>query len=164
MSSLADLRATVPQVGRVDAVLVRTARRGPVQAVAAARALPGRGLAGDRRAERAADPDARRQVTLLQAEHLLVLANLLGRDTVDPTVLRRNLVVSGVNLLALRDARFAIGEVELEGTGPCHPCSRMEEALGPGGYAAMRGHGGITARIVTQGTVHVGDEVRRLPQ
>lgn len=164
MSSLTDLRAAVPQVGRVDAVLVRTARRGPVRAVAAAQALPGRGLAGDRRAERAADPDAKRQVTLLQGEHLPVLASLLGRDTVDPTMLRRNLVVSGVNLLALRDARFAIGEVELEGTGPCHPCSRMEEALGPGGYAAMRGHGGITARILTAGTVHVGDAVRRLPQ
>lgn len=126
-------------------------------------ALAGRGLAGDRRAERDPDPAATRQVTLVQAEHLDVLAGLLGRPAVDPALLRRNLVVSGVNLLALRDARFAVGDAVLEATGACHPCSRMEEALGPGGYAAMRGHGGITARILAAATVHVGDAVRRLP-
>ena len=126
-------------------------------------ALPGRGLEGDRRAERAPSPDARRQVTLVQAEHLAVVARLLGRDEVDPSLLRRNLVVAGINLLALKDATFAVGEAVLEGTGPCHPCSRMEEALGTGGYSAMRGHGGITARVVEGGALHVGDPVRRLP-
>jgi len=84
----------------------------------------------------------------------------MGRDSVDPGVLRRNLVVSGINLLALRDCLFAIGDVVLVGTGPAAPCSRMEEALGPGGLNAMRGHGGITARILEGGTLRVGDAVR----
>ena len=72
---------------------------------------------------------------------------------------RRNIVVSGINLLALAKRRFRIGEVVLETTGPCEPCSRMEENLGPGGYNAMRGHGGITARVAKGGTISVGDAV-----
>lgn len=159
MPTLAELRTTLPRPGRVEAILLRTQRRGPVTSADRVRALPGQGLAGDRRAERAPDPEAKRQVTLVQAEHLEVVARLLGRDAVDPALLRRNLVVSGLNLLALKDARFRVGEVELEGTGPCHPCSRMEELLGPGGYNAVRGHGGITARVLTGGDVCVGDAV-----
>lgn len=99
-------------------------------------------------------------MTLIQWEHLRVLAQMTGRESVDPALLRRNLVVSGVNLLALRDCAFAIGDVILIGTGPAAPCSRMEAALGPGGFNAMRGHGGITARVVSSGTFRVGDVVR----
>jgi MOSC domain-containing protein YiiM len=98
-------------------------------------------------------------VTLLQSEHLPAVGALLGRGPVDPVLLRRNLVVAGCNLRALQGRRFTIGDVELEGTGECHPCSRMEEALGEGGYQAMRGHGGLNARILRGGTLRVGDAV-----
>lgn len=77
---------------------------------------------------------------------------------VRPEQLRRNIVVSGINLLALKNQSFQLGEAVLESTGPCHPCSRMEEALGAGGYNAMRGHGGITARVISPGNVQVGDK------
>jgi MOSC domain-containing protein YiiM len=83
----------------------------------------------------------------------------MDQPSIDPGLLRRNLVVSGINLLALQRAQFRIGSVVLEGTGPCHPCSRMEAALGPGGYNAMRGHGGITAKVITPGEIKVGDAV-----
>ena len=77
-----------------------------------------------------------------------------------PEQLRRNLLISGIPLLALKDRRFWVGGVLLEGTGECHPCSRMEETLGAGGYNAVRGHGGITARVITGGPIRTGDAVR----
>jgi MOSC domain-containing protein YiiM len=155
MRTLADLAATLPQVGRVAWIGVRPGRREPVAVLDAVEAIAGRGLAGDRYAA-----GGKRAVTLVQAEHLEALGRLLGAHSPDPGVLRRNLVVSGVNLLALRKRRFRVGDAVLEGTGPCEPCSRMEEALGPGGWNAMRGHGGITATVVTGGLIRVGDPVR----
>lgn len=101
-----------------------------------------------------------RQVTLIQAEHLGVIATLARVDRVDPVGLRRNLVISGINPLALKNAKLQVGDALLEIVGPCQPCSRMEETIGPGGYAAMRGHGGMTARVVTTGAIRVGDVVR----
>jgi MOSC domain-containing protein YiiM len=89
-----------------------------------------------------------------------VIAQLAGVAAVDPVHLRRNIVVSGINLLALRNVKVRVGDALLEIVGPCAPCSRMEEEVGPGAYAAMRGHGGMTARIVEGGAIHVGDAVR----
>lgn len=161
MSELAALTSRVPQTGTVQRILLRPARRADPVEVEQVTALAGRGLAGDRRAgsvPRAAPSP--RQVTLIQAEHLAVMGDLLGRDEpVDAALLRRNLVVGGIPLLALKGLRFRIGGAVLEGTGPCHPCSRMEEALGSGGYQAMRGHGGLTAVVVTGGPIRTGDEV-----
>ena len=78
--------------------------------------------------------------------------------------MRRNLAVAGIPVRALARRRFAIGdECILEGTGECFPCSRMESALGDGGYAAMRGHGGIIARVLRGGVIRRGAVVRALP-
>ena len=123
-----------------------------------AEARVGSGLDGDHHAKRG--KPSKREVTLIQAEHLAAAASLTHQGAVTPDLTRRNIVVSGINLLALKDRRFQIGAAILEATGPCEPCSRMEENLGPGGYNAMRGHGGITARVVESGAIRVGDEVR----
>jgi MOSC domain-containing protein YiiM len=154
MKSLRELLGTLPQTGRVEWIGVRPARRVSLVPVVSVEARTESGLEGDHYVS-----SGKRQVTLIQAEHLAVLSSLLGRQ-VEPAMLRRNLVVAGINLAALKGARFLIGEALLEGTGPCEPCSRMEEALGPGGYNAMRGHGGITAQIVEGGLIRIGDEVR----
>lgn len=158
--TLRDRLAILPQVGRVEWIGLRPAQRAAVASVARVEARVGQGLEGDR--HRGA---GRRQVTLVQAEHLDVVAALLGLPpgAVRPEQLRRNLVVRGVNLLALRQARFRIGGALLEGTGSCDPCSRMEEVLGAGGFNAMRGHGGITARVLEPGPIELGAEVRIAP-
>jgi MOSC domain-containing protein YiiM len=182
MLTMQELRSNLPRPGRVDWLGLRTVRRGPVKAVEQVEALPLLGLVGDHgkleaprlkaitgepgETERApASPplpggQGKRQVTLIQAEHFPVMAALSGLQTVTPDLLRRNIVVSGISLLALKDRRFYVGEVLLEGTGECHPCSRMEENLGPGGYNAVRGHGGLTARVLSGGVIRLGDEIR----
>jgi MOSC domain-containing protein YiiM len=157
---MAVLLDTIPQTGAVAWIGVRAERRGQVRSVEAAELLPGLGVAGDHRTiGREPNPSSSRQLTLLQAEHLAVIASLAGAPEVRPEWTRRNVLVRGINLLALKDRRFRLGGVLIEGTGICHPCSRMEENLGPGAYNAMRGHGGITARILERGTVRVGDPV-----
>jgi len=150
------LLATLPQRGVVDWIGVRPSRRVPLISVDAVEARMGGGLVGDHFSGTA---ESKRQVTLIQAEHLDVIARIMRREDLDPGLLRRNILVRGINLLALNGAKFSIGAAILEGTGGCHPCSRMEEALGPGGYNAMRGHGGITARVIQSGCIRVGDEV-----
>lgn len=153
---LHELLSSVPRVGKVEWIGVRSARREPMVIVDAVEAREGRGLTGDHFRGGTA---GKRQVTLIQSEHLRVIAELLGLDRVDPALLRRNIVVSGINLLALTGAQFEIGGAVLEGTGGCHPCSRMEETFGAGGYNAVRGHGGITARVVSGGVIRLGDQV-----
>ena len=156
-SSLRTLTETFPRAGRVEWIGVRPARRTPPISVEAAEAIAGHGLEGDHR--RYGTPGGKRQITIIQREHLGVIASLLGRERVTPDLLRRNVVVSGINVSALKDQRFTIGDVELEGSGLCVPCSRMETNLGAGGYNAVRGHGGITARIVSGGAIRLADAV-----
>lgn len=155
-TSLDRLLRTLPQRGRVTWIGVRPARGAAPVAVDSAEARPGGGLTGDRFK---GTVTSRRQVTLIQAEHLAAVASLLGRDSLDPALTRRNVVVAGINLYALRNARFQVGGVLLEGTGICAPCAQMEAALGAGGFNAMRGHGGITARVLEAGVIRAGDEV-----
>ena len=160
MSNLKELLHSIPQVGKVEWVSFRPAKRGEVQPVAEVDVTIENGLDGDHYAGRS----RKRQVTLIQAEHLEAMASILNIEKADPTLTRRNIVVSGVNLLAFNELQFQIGEVVLEMTGHCHQCSRMEENFGPGGYNAMRGHGGITAMVVRAGKIRVGDDVKVLPQ
>jgi len=154
---LAKLMARFPRQGRVEWIGIRPERRAPLAALDQVEAIAGYGLAGDHYGSKS---DGKRQVTLIQAEHLEAVAKLVGAGEVPAASLRRNILVSGINLFALRDRQFRVGEVLLEGSGTCDPCSRMEEVLGAGGYNAMRGHGGIIARIRAGGIVRIGDAVR----
>jgi MOSC domain-containing protein YiiM len=157
-SPLARLLAAPMRPGRLAWIGLRPDRRAPMVEEDQALLEPGRGLRGDR--WRGAASGAR-QVTLIGTENLRAIASFLGLDAVAPARLRRNLVVSGVNLLALKGARFRIGSALLEFSGECHPCSRMEEEFGAGGYNAVRSHGGITARVIEGGAIRLGDEIAR---
>ena len=146
--------------GRLEWIGVRPARREPMITVTEAQAVAGMGITGDRRMSGSAG--SARQITLIAAEHLDVVAHLLQLDQVDPARVRRNLVVRGINLNALRYQQFRIGDVILEATALCHPCSRMDEEFGPGGQAALLGHGGLCAKILKGGILHVGDTIQPL--
>ncbi|MCB9745089.1 MAG: MOSC domain-containing protein [Alphaproteobacteria bacterium] len=158
MTRLPDLHLPLPRSGRVEWLGLSAERRSVIQVVDAAFARAGEGLDGDHHGKRRGGL-SRRQVTLLQAEHLPVIASLLGQRSVSPTQLRRNVVVSGFPVLALIGRRFRVGGAVLEGTMACTPCARMDETLGPGGFLAVVGHGGICARVVGDGSIAVGDTV-----
>ncbi|MGP1717382.1 MAG: MOSC domain-containing protein [Methylophilus sp.] len=165
---LRQLTQTFSQPGRLDAIYLRPGRGEPCLRQDQTHAIANLGLEGDRASLRqsSAPNGSKRQVTLLQAEHLPVIAALTGHSQINPALLRRNLIVSGINLLATKSLfkdqplHLLIGNVLLEVTGPCEPCSKMEQVLGRGGYNALRGHGGITARILRGGLLSIGDTVQ----
>lgn len=140
------------QGGRVAWMGLRPARRAGVVPVTAAR-IGTAGLEGDH------GRPGKRAVTLIQAEHLGVIAALLGVEAVRAEDLRRNIVVAGLNLAALRGADLRVGTALLRVEGPCPPCSRMEETFGEGGYSAVRGHGGWYASVLEEGEVSLGETV-----
>jgi MOSC domain-containing protein YiiM len=141
------------QPGRVASISIRPERMGPVKIVDTVLAIQNKGLEGDR------SKGGNRQVTFIQKEHIITVASFLGKTDLDYTLTRRNVLVEGINLLSLKGKQFRIGEAVFEYSGECHPCSRMEEALGTGGYNAMRGHGGITAKIVLSGLIKINDRL-----
>ena len=147
---------TMPQAGRVETIQVRPAKAAPVVSLNSVLATADGGLAGERTD---GGKTRKRQVTLIQHEHLAAVASILQREDLDPALTHRNLVVSGINLRALLHARFQIGEAVFQGTVECPPCSLMERNLGPGGYNAMLGHGGLCAQVVRDGLIRVGDAV-----
>jgi len=163
VTPLQELIAEVPQQGCVRWIGVRPERHAPMIELDAVEARLEAGLTGDR-----ARPGIRnaRQVTLIQWEHLAVISSLMGRADNHPVVpqdLRRNIVVSGLNLFSLKGRRFRIGQAIFETTGWCQPCARLQNNLGPGTFQAVRGHGGITARVIQSGIIRLGDTVRVEP-
>lgn len=153
---LKDLLSRHAREGRIEWIGLRPARLAPVDEVRAAD-LQEDGLAGDHHSS-----GGKRAVTLIQAEHLPLIAGFAGLASLAPARLRRNIVVSGINLAALRHRIVALGSARIEISGPCAPCSRMETELGFGGYNAMRGHGGWYARVIRPGEIALGDGVTAL--
>ena len=155
--TIKQLIKNLPQQGRVEWIGIRAEKRKPLTIVEQINVLE-KGLQGDHYAGRSGN----RSVTLIQAEHIEAICSLLHKDNIEPEELRRNIVVSGINLLALKDREFKIGTAVLKMTGLCHPCSRMEEVLGEGGYNAVRGHGGINASVVIPGIIKLQDSVKAI--
>lgn len=153
MERLADLIKRTCQPGQVTWIGLRPARLAEMTVVDQTDVTTD-GLKGDR------GRAGKRAVTLVQAEDLDAIGSFLGRTPVPPEMVRRNLVIAGINLAALKGREVAIGTSVLRFVGPCAPCSRMEDAFGPGGYSAMRGHGGWCAEVVLPGLIRLGDSVQ----
>ncbi|WP_394234744.1 MOSC domain-containing protein [Pseudomonas anguilliseptica] len=163
MSSLHELLAAVPQQGCVRWIGVRPTSRAEMIELEAVEARREAGLTGDHSRP---GPRNARQVTLIQWEHLAVISALMGRPAEQPISapeLRRNIAISGINLFSLKGRRFRLGQAILETTGWCQPCAKLEERLGLGTFQAMRGHGGITARVLQGGIIRLNDTLRVEP-
>lgn len=146
--------------GQLEWIGLRPEHKQAMLVVNQANAIAGLGLEGDHRCEKT--PGSARQVTLISQEYIQQLAEKINQETIDPALLRRNLVISGIDMDLLRFQQLKIGEVILETSALCHPCSRMDQALGKGTKEAMMGLGGLCAKILQGGIIRVGDKVELL--
>lgn len=154
-----ELKMNITEFGQITWLGVRPKRKGAIIPVKEINITLNDGIVGDHYKGK----NKKRQVTLIQKEHLEEVALVLGQGSIDPNQTRRNIVVSGIDLLTFRGRRFKVGGAVLEYTGDCFPCKQMEENLGPGGLQAMEGKGGITARVLTSGRVRLEERVELLP-
>jgi MOSC domain-containing protein YiiM len=112
--NIKDLQSEFPAQGEVMFIGLRPGRLEPVIMVDSVLAITGQGLSGDRYSTEG----GARQVTLIQSEHLNTVSSFLGKP-LDPRDVRRNIVVAGINLLALKGNKFRIGEAIFEYSGEC---------------------------------------------
>jgi MOSC domain-containing protein YiiM len=124
-----------------------------IQEVDAVECVAGCGLRGDRYF--AHKENYKGQVTLFSLEVFTDLCRSLPLPPASPAALRRNLIVSGVDLNELVGKQFELQGVLLEGTEECKPCYWMDEAVGPGAEAWLRGRGGLRCRILSDGWLRV---------
>ncbi len=150
--------------GTLEALFIAPEAKAPMQPVEAVRAVPGRGLEGDRywKGEGAFSrwPGPLREVTLIAAESLEA-AEAEFDVAVRAGEHRRNLVVRGVPLAELKKQAFFVGEVRLRGVRLCAPCQYLVRVTGQAAiFDALVGRGGLRAEILGEGTLRVGDSVR----
>ncbi len=132
------------------------------------RAVPGRGLAGDRYFTGAGSfsrwPGPRREVSLIAEEALAEMEDATG-VTLEPSESRRNLLTRGVPLNDLVRTEFTIGAVRLRGIRLCQPCKRLVRLTGHGDdlIPALVDRGGLRAQILTEGVIRCTMAIRSVP-
>ena len=142
--------------GKLKAIWVKRAKRGPMDAKAAATLVANRGIVGN------ADQGLRRQVTIISQERWAELMAETGA-ALDPIVRRANLLVSGIDLVDSRGKTLQVGAVRIRIYNETRPCERMDEAH-PGLQEAMKAKwgGGVFGEVLDDGEIAVGDAARWL--
>jgi MOSC domain-containing protein YiiM len=140
--------------GRLEAIWIKRAHRGPMDPVSAGKLVAGRGLVGN------ADQGRRRQVTLIALEAWERLMQDLG-GSISPAARRANLMVSGIHLAESLNRVMRVGACRIRLGGETRPCERMDEAW-PGLRSAMGRNwsGGVFGQVLDDGEIAVGDEVQ----
>lgn len=113
--------------------------------------LAGRGLKGDRYLDH--KDDFKGQITFFDWAVYQRIQSEFNCPQLDAAKFRRNVLTEGVDLNTLIGQRFTLQGVEFEGSEECRPCYWMDEAVGPGVFEALKGFGGLRARILNDGTL-----------
>jgi len=151
--------------GTIVSIHIAPSAAEPMVSVKEVRAIPGKGLQGDRyfnhtgTYSKKSGPD--REVTLIEIEAIEALKREYG-IALDPGASRRNVVTRGVPLNHLVGRKFRVGEVALFGVRLCEPCSHLERLSHPGVKEALIHRGGLRAQILTDGLIRVGDTAEEL--
>jgi MOSC domain-containing protein YiiM len=140
-------------MSRIVSIHRVASKRGPAEQLAAADVVKSHGITGDYRSGQAG-----RHLTLIEAEAIATVAEKLSMK-VPMDASRRQVVVEGIRLNELVGRQLRLGSLLVEVHELCHPCQRMESAVGPGAKAAMEGMGGVCARVIEGGTLRVGDGI-----
>lgn len=147
----------------IVAIFISPVRREPLVAIEEVRAVPGRGLEGDRYFHGVGSysrwPGAGREVTLIAEETLTLLADAHG-IRLAPGAHRRSIVTRGLVLEDLVGRDFMVGPVLMRGDRPCAPCRYLDGVSAAGTCEAMkRVGGGLRAVVLTEGSLRVGDPI-----
>lgn len=135
----------------VVAIWLKRFKGGPMDAVAAATAVAGRGLAGN------ANQGGKRQVTIIDETRWREAEAELG-VSIDPAARRANVMLRGIELEQTRGRLLRVGGCVIRIYNETRPCEQMDEscpglreALGPGW------RGGAYGEVVQGGVLNVGD-------
>ncbi len=140
--------------GRLEAIWIKRAKRGPMDPAAHATLVADQGIRGN------ADQGGRRQVTIIEREVWDVMMEQLGAQ-IDPSSRRANLMISGVPLAESRGMLLRVGECRIRIMGETRPCERMDEAFqGLRRVMAAPWLGGAFGEVLDEGVIQVGDPVR----
>jgi MOSC domain-containing protein YiiM len=144
----------VSAAGRLEAIWIKRAHMGPMDAAPEAELVAGRGIRGN------ADQGRRRQVTVIERNAWDAALQDVG-DAVAPSARRANLMISGIDLAQTRGRILRVGECRLEVGGETRPCYRMDEAM-EGLQQALKKdwRAGVFCVVLDDGVIRVGDEVR----
>jgi hypothetical protein len=166
-------RVTEQELGRtrgdVVGLYISEVKTGPMQPIAIAIALPGRGLQGDRYAAKAGTFTPRSDrlrgydLTLIESEVLEQVTFANGSHLTAPEA-RRNVITRGIDLNALVGREFTIGSVRAVGQRLCEPCVHLQRLSRPGVVAALAHRGGLRADILTDGEIRLGDTIEAVTQ
>jgi MOSC domain-containing protein YiiM len=148
--------------GTVVSINIAPEAEAPMQSVREVRAVPGRGLEGDRYFDQKgtfSKPQPDRELTLIEAEAIEAMKHELKVDY-GLSDSRRNLVTRGVPLNHLVGREFWVGEVKARGLRLCEPCSHLQKLSHERVLPGLVHRGGLRAQILSEGMIRVGETVR----
>ncbi|MDO8616094.1 MAG: MOSC domain-containing protein [Dehalococcoidia bacterium] len=151
--------------GTVVSIHITSQAAAPMQAVPQARAVPGRGLEGDRYFAKTGTysdrPGTGRELTLVESETVEALEREYGVK-LSPGETRRNITTRGVAVNHLVDREFRVGEVRLRGVRLCEPCAHLQSLTHEKVLPGLVHRGGLRCDILTEGVIRAGDTIEPL--